>query len=104
METVSTARRLLVSNSIHFHFFGVFSMKTDIEIAQETKLIPINELAHSAGLADSEFEPYGRDKAKVTLDPSRQEKGRLILVTATSGMPAGSGKTTTSIALSLIHI
>ena len=50
METVSTARRLLVSNSIHFHFFGVFSMKTDIEIAQETKLIPINELAHSAGL------------------------------------------------------
>ena len=99
METVSTARRLLVSNSIHFHFFGVFSMKTDIEIAQETKLIPINELAHSAGLADSEFEPYGRDKAKVTLDPSRQEKGRLILVTATSGMPAGSGKTTTSIAL-----
>ena len=31
-------------------------MKTDIEIAQETKLIPINELAHSAGLADSEFE------------------------------------------------
>ena len=46
METVSTARRLLVSNSIHFHFFGVFSMKTDIEIAQETKLIPINELAH----------------------------------------------------------
>ena len=74
-------------------------MKTDIEIAQETKLIPINELAHSAGLADSEFEPYGRDKAKVTLDPSRQEKGRLILVTATSGMPAGSGKTTTSIAL-----
>lgn len=99
METESTARRLLVSNSIHFHFFGVFSMKTDIEIAQETKLIPINELAHSAGLADSEFEPYGRDKAKVTLDPSRQEKGRLILVTATSGMPAGSGKTTTSIAL-----
>ena len=92
METESTARRLLVSNSIHFHFFGVFSMKTDIEIAQETKLIPINELAHSAGLADSEFEPYGRDKAKVTLDPSRQEKGRLILVTATSGMPAGSGK------------
>ncbi|MDO5530962.1 formate--tetrahydrofolate ligase [Sutterella sp.] len=74
-------------------------MKTDIEIAQEHKLIPIDELAHSAGLADSEFEPYGRDKAKVSLDPARKEKGRLILVTATSGMPAGSGKTTTSIAL-----
>ena len=74
-------------------------MKTDIEIAQEHKLIPIDELAHSAGLTDAEFEPYGRDKAKVQLDPSRKEKGKLILVTATSGMPAGSGKTTTSIAL-----
>ena len=61
-------------------------MKTDIEIAQETKLIPINELAHSAGLADSEFEPYGRDKAKVTLDPSRQEKGRLILARASRAL------------------
>lgn len=74
-------------------------MLTDIEIAQSTKLVPITELAHAAGLSDAEFEPYGRDKAKVTLDASRTEKGRLILVTATSGMPAGSGKTTTSIAL-----
>lgn len=74
-------------------------MLTDIEIAQSTKLVPIDELAHGAGLTDAEFEPYGRDKAKVTLDPSRPQKGRLILVTATSGMPAGSGKTTTSIAL-----
>jgi formate--tetrahydrofolate ligase len=74
-------------------------MLSDIEIAQATKLIPIDELAHSAGLTDAEFEPYGRDKAKVTLDPSRKETGRLVLVTATSGMPAGSGKTTTSIAV-----
>lgn len=74
-------------------------MLSDIEIAQATKLIPIDELAHGAGLTDAEFEPYGRDKAKVTLDPSRKETGRLILVTATSGMPAGSGKTTTSIAV-----
>ena len=74
-------------------------MLSDIEIAQATKLIPIDQLAHEAGLADAEFEPYGRDKAKVTLDPSRKAEGRLILVTATSGMPAGSGKTTTSIAL-----
>ena len=63
METVSTARRLLVSNSIHFHFFGVFSMKTDIEIAQETKLIPINELAHSAGLAPAEVVNFSSPKA-----------------------------------------
>lgn len=74
-------------------------MLSDIEIAQATKLIPIDQLAHDAGLTDAEFEPYGRDKAKVELDPSRKETGRLILVTATSGMPAGSGKTTTSISL-----
>lgn len=74
-------------------------MLSDIEIAQSTKLIDINDLARGAGLSDAEFEPYGRDKAKVELDSSRQMKGRLILVTATSGMPAGSGKTTTSIAL-----
>ncbi len=74
-------------------------MKSDIEIAQSAKLIRIDELAHSAGLSDEEFEPYGRDKAKVQLNPSRKPHGRLILVTATSGMPAGSGKTTTSIAL-----
>ena len=74
-------------------------MKSDIEIAQEAKLIRIDELAHSAGLSDEEFEPYGRDKAKVSLSPERKPHGKLILVTATSGMPAGSGKTTTSIAL-----
>ena len=58
-------------------------MKSDIEIAQSAKLIRIDELAHSAGLTDEEFEPYGRDKAKVQLDPSRKPHG----------------KTTTSIAL-----
>ncbi len=74
-------------------------MPSDIEIAQAVKLIPVNDLAHGAGLEDSEFEPYGRDKAKVNLRADRPMKGKLILVTATSGMPAGSGKTTTSIAL-----
>lgn len=74
-------------------------MLSDIEIAQAAQLTPIDTLAKNAGLSEAEFEPYGRDKAKVTLDPARPVKGRLILVTATSGMPAGSGKTTTSIAL-----
>ncbi|MFR4149122.1 MAG: formate--tetrahydrofolate ligase [Sutterella wadsworthensis] len=74
-------------------------MLSDIEIAQATKLIPIDQLAHEAGLTDAEFDPYGRDKAKVELDASRPDTAKLILVTATSGMPAGSGKTTTSIAL-----
>lgn len=73
-------------------------MLSDIEIAQQTKLIPIDELAHEYGLKDEQIIPYGRDKAKVLIDTSNP-KGKLILVTATSGMPAGSGKTTTSIAL-----
>ena len=74
-------------------------MLSDIEIAQSTKLTRIDDLAHAWGLEDDEFEPYGCDKAKVTLHKDRKAAGKLILVTATSGMPAGSGKTTTSIAL-----
>ena len=74
-------------------------MLSDIEIAQSTKLTRIDDLAHAWGLEDDEFEPYGHDKAKVTLHKDRKAAGKLILVTATSGMPAGSGKTTTSIAL-----
>lgn len=74
-------------------------MLTDIEIAQQAKLIPINQLAESIGLKEEEYIPYGRDKAKVDLSKDRKANGKLILVTATSGMPAGSGKTTTSIAL-----
>lgn len=74
-------------------------MLSDIEIAQSTELKRIDDLAHEWGLADDEFEPYGRDKAKVRLHKDRKANGKLVLVTATSGMPAGSGKTTTSIAL-----
>ena len=74
-------------------------MLSDIEIAQNAKLKRIDDLAHEWGLEDSEFEPYGWDKAKLTLKPERKADAKLILVTATSGMPAGSGKTTTSIAL-----
>lgn len=74
-------------------------MLSDIEIAQNAKLKRIDDLAHEWGLEDSEFEPYGWDKAKLTLNPERKADAKLVLVTATSGMPAGSGKTTTSIAL-----
>lgn len=74
-------------------------MLSDIEIAQSVHLKRIDDLAHEWGLTDEEFEPYGRDKAKVTLKKDRKCSGKLVLVTATSGMPAGSGKTTTSIAL-----
>jgi formate--tetrahydrofolate ligase len=74
-------------------------MLSDIEIAQQTPVAPISKIAEKLGLSEDEFIPYGRDKAKVQLLKERNHKGRLILVTATSGMPAGSGKTTTSIAL-----
>ncbi|MGL6071880.1 formate--tetrahydrofolate ligase [Craterilacuibacter sp.] len=74
-------------------------MLSDIEIAQSAPFIPIATLANSLGLAEHEYEPYGRDKAKVTLDTARPLKGKLVLVTATSGTPSGSGKTTVSIAL-----
>ena len=74
-------------------------MLSDIEIAQQAKLKPISEIAREAGLSEAEYEPYGRYMAKVDVHESRPAKGRLVLVTATSGMPAGSGKTTTSIAL-----
>ena len=74
-------------------------MLSDIEIAQNAKLKRIDTLAREWGLSEDEFEPYGWDKAKLSLRADRKAEGKLILVTATSGMPAGSGKTTTSIAL-----
>nr|WP_220789445.1 formate--tetrahydrofolate ligase [Craterilacuibacter sinensis] len=74
-------------------------MLSDIEIAQSATLIPIDALAGTLGFSPGEYEPYGRDKAKVTLAPGRAPAGKLVLVTATSGTPAGSGKTTVSVAL-----
>lgn len=62
-------------------------MLSDIEIAQSAKLKRIDDLAHEWGLEDDEFEPYGWDKAKLTLNPERKADAKLILVTATSGMP-----------------
>ena len=47
-------------------------MLSDIEIAHSVKLKPIEQLAHEIGLTDAEFEPYGRDKAKVHLNPERK--------------------------------
>ncbi|MCG9080451.1 formate--tetrahydrofolate ligase [Laribacter hongkongensis] len=73
-------------------------MLSDLDIAQRASLLPITDLASRIGLDPAEYEPYGRAKAKVTLRADRP-RGRLILVTATSGTPAGSGKTTVSIAL-----
>ena len=75
---------------------------SDIEIAQQTKLKPIYEIAKFAGIEEEYLEPYGKYKAKVDLSilkNSKKENGKLILVTAITPTPAGEGKTTTTIGL-----
>ena len=78
------------------------SYKSDIEIAQEAKLRPIDDIAKKAGIKEEYLEHYGRYKAKVSLDAltdHADKKGKLILVTAITPTPAGEGKTTTTIGL-----
>ena len=75
---------------------------SDIEIAQQCKLLPITEIAKTAGIDDKYLEQYGKYKAKVDLSlmkESAKENGKLILVTAMTPTPAGEGKTTTTIGL-----
>ena len=77
-------------------------MKTDIEIAQETEMLDIREIAKKAGVAEEYLEQYGKYKAKVDpklLKDTENKKGKLILVTAINPTPAGEGKTTTTIGL-----
>ena len=77
--------------------------KSDIEIAQESKMRHIREIAETAGVAPKYLEQYGNYKAKVdyTLLNELADKpdGKLILVTAISPTPAGEGKTTTTVGL-----
>ena len=77
-------------------------MKQDIEIAQEAKIKPIEEIAAILGIGRDDLEFYGKYKAKIPvsfIDEERIKKSKLILVTAITPTPAGEGKTTTSIAL-----
>lgn len=78
-------------------------MKTDIEIAQEAKMIHIKDVAASYGIGEDELELYGRYKAKLTDELWEQVKdkpnGKLVLVTAINPTPAGEGKTTTTVGL-----
>lgn len=77
-------------------------MKTDIEIAQSTTGLPIEEVASKLGIPANALEQYGKGKAKIDftqLDLEKNEQGKLILVTAITPTPAGEGKTTTSIGL-----
>ena len=76
--------------------------KSDIEIAQETPMLPITEIAKMAGVDDKYLEQYGKYKAKVDyniLNDVKRPDGKLILVTAINPTPAGEGKTTTTVGL-----
>lgn len=78
-------------------------MKTDIEIAQQAELLPIQEVAASLEIGAEELELYGKYKAKISDELMERIKdqpdGKLILVTAINPTPAGEGKTTTSVGL-----
>lgn len=77
-------------------------MKTDLEIAQQARLLPIAEIAEKLAVPAAELEPYGRYVAKLPLsriDAERASRSRLVLVTALSPTPGGEGKTTVSIGL-----
>ncbi|GAA0602707.1 formate--tetrahydrofolate ligase [Craurococcus roseus] len=78
-------------------------MATDLEIARAATLRPIAEIAARAGIPDSALEPYGKHKAKVSLDFAAEQgtkpQGKLVLVTGISPTAAGEGKTTTTIGL-----
>lgn len=79
-------------------------MLTDVEIAQNTKMEPIKDIALRLGLTEDDLELYGKYKAKISLETiqrvSNNKDGKLILVTAINPTPAGEGKTTTMIGLS----
>ena len=76
---------------------------SSLEIAQEAKLVPIEEIAERIGLEPEEVEPYGRYKAKINLAALERlagvQQGKLICVAGVTPTRAGEGKTTTSVSL-----
>jgi len=78
-------------------------MKSDIEIAQNAKMLPITKIAEKIGLTEDDIELYGKYKAKISLDCLEKFKnkkdGKLVLVTAINPTPAGEGKSTVAVGL-----
>jgi formate--tetrahydrofolate ligase len=76
---------------------------SDLEIARQTKTLPITKIAEKCGLSADQIECFGSNKAKIPFDVLERHKnkpdGKLILVTAVTPTPAGEGKTTTSVGL-----
>ena len=79
------------------------AVKSDIEIAQEAKLLHIREVAAKLGIEEDDLEYYGKYKAKLSEEYIKKvqsrKRGKLVLVTAINPTPAGEGKTTTSVGL-----
>ncbi len=77
--------------------------KSDIDIAQESKMTRITSIAEQLGLYEDEWEPYGHYKAKISLNAMKRlnEKpsGKVVLVTAINPTPAGEGKSTVTVGL-----
>ena len=80
-------------------------MKKDVEIAQEAKMLPITEVAKVLDIPSDELEQYGKYKAKLSYsyikENMNREDSKLVLVTAINPTPAGEGKTTTNVGLSM---
>ena len=78
-------------------------MKSDIEISQESKMLPIVKIAESIGMKEEDLQLYGKYKAKLSNDfiesIKDRKEGKLVLVTAINPTPAGEGKTTITIGL-----
>lgn len=78
-------------------------MKTDIQIAQEAKLLHINKIAEKLGLTEDDYDQYGKYKAKLDFNLLKKfenrKDGNLVLVTAITPTPAGEGKSTVSVGL-----
>jgi formyltetrahydrofolate synthetase len=78
-------------------------MKSSLEIAQEAELLPIETIAEQTGLLPEEFEPYGRHKAKVSLDVldrlADAPDAKIVCVAGVTPTKAGEGKTTTAVSL-----
>jgi len=79
------------------------SYKSDIEIAREAKMLPIQQIGAKLNIPEKDLLPFGHDKAKLSADFIKAQRGgadgKLILVTAINPTPAGEGKTTTTVGL-----
>jgi formate--tetrahydrofolate ligase len=80
-----------------------YPVKSDIEISQSAKIEPIQTVCARYGIEEQYLDPYGRHKAKLSLDllRDREPRGKYILVTAITPTPLGEGKTVTTVGLSM---